>query len=142
MKTFLSRRAALRTMTAGATVATIASQLSRRVQAAEAAADLKGRVNHSVCRWCYRQVPLEDLGKAAREMGLRSIELLELKEIPVVQKYGLTCAMVSGIPGGIRQGLNRTENHDRIVAWFEETAPKVAALGCRNIICFSGDRAG
>lgn len=75
-------------------------------------------------------------------IGLRSIELLELKDIPVIKKYDLTCAMVSGVPGGITDGLNREANHEKIVAWFEEAAPKVAALGCKNIICFSGNRAG
>jgi hydroxypyruvate isomerase len=80
------------------------------------------------------------LAKAGPSIGLKSIELLEINDIPVVQKHGLTCAMVSGVPGGITEGLNRVENHDKIVAWFEEAAPKVAQLGCRNIICFSGNR--
>jgi hydroxypyruvate isomerase len=46
------------------------------------------------------------------------------------------------VPGGITQGLNRVENHDKIVAFFEATAPEVAKAGFRNIICFSGNRAG
>ena len=40
------------------------------------------------------------------------------------------------------QGLNRTENHDAIAQWFEATAPEVSKLGCRNVICFSGNRNG
>ena len=27
--------------------------------------------------------------------------------------------MVSGVPGGITKGLNRIENHDKIVEFFE-----------------------
>jgi len=87
-------------------------------------------------------VGLEDLAKAGKEMGLGSIELLELKDLPTVQKYGLTCAMVSGIPGGITKGLNRRQNHDAITAWFNDAAPQTAKLGCKNIICFSGNREG
>jgi hydroxypyruvate isomerase len=50
--------------------------------------------------------------------------------------------MVSGVPGGIEHGLNRAGNHDKIVKFFEETAPVVAEAGFKNIICFSGNRDG
>jgi hydroxypyruvate isomerase len=50
--------------------------------------------------------------------------------------------MVSGVPGGISKGLNRLENHDRIVEYFEKTTPIVANYGYPNIICFSGNREG
>ena len=132
----ISRRTAL------ASTAAAAAALSSRLKAADTASGLKGHINHSVCKWCYSGVALEDLAKEGVKMGLKSIELLEVKDIPTIQKYGLTCAMVSGVPGGITSGLNRLENHDKIVAWFEDAAPKVAALGCKNIICFSGNRAG
>ena len=103
---------------------------------------LLGRINHSVCRWCYGKIPLPDLCVAAKNMGLGSVELLTVKEIPVAREHGLTCAMVFGVPGGLTKGLNRLENHDAIVKFFEETAPQAAAMGCRNIIVFSGNRGG
>ncbi len=133
----LSRRSAL-VSSAAASVAALA----HRLQAADAASGSKGRINHSVCKWCYPRVELDALAKWGSENGLRSIELLEVQDIPTVQKHGLTCAMVSGIPGGISKGLNRIENHDAIVEWFEQAAPKTASIGCENIICFSGNRQG
>ncbi len=142
MKTSFTRRHALRHLAAGAVAASITGDLSRRIGAAEAVGGLKGRIRHSVCRWCYGKVALDDLCKASRDMGITSIDLLGLDEIPIAKKYDLTCAMVSGIPGGIGRGLNRVENHDGILKWFEEAAPKVAALGCVNVICFSGNRGG
>jgi len=137
----MSRRSAIATATS-AVAASAAASLGQRLYAAEAAIGSKGRIHHSVCKWCYPKIELEALAIAGKKFGLRSIELLEVKEIPTVQKHGLTCAMVSGIPGGITKGLNRVENHDAIAAWFEATAPAVAKLGCENIICFSGNRAG
>jgi len=137
----MSRRSAIATATS-AVAASAAASLGQRLSAAEAAIGSKGRIHHSVCKWCYPKIELEALAIAGKKFGLRSIELLEVKEIPTVQKHGLTCAMVSGIPGGITKGLNRVENHDAIAAWFEATAPAVAKLGCENIICFSGNRAG
>ncbi len=126
-----------------AVLSTVAS-LGQRLAAADAVAgeQLKGRINHSVCKWCYPKVSLEDLCQASKAMGLVSIELLEVKDFDTLKKHGLMCAMVSGVPGGINRGLNRLENHDKIVAFYEEVAPKVAAAGFKNIICFSGDRKG
>src|SRR5437868_12313843 len=80
--------------------------------------------------------------KAGKAMGLQSVELLETKDFPTLQKYNLHCAMVSGVPGGIVDGLNRLENHDKIVEFYEHTAPIVAKAGFKNIICFSGNRRG
>ncbi|HAV63418.1 MAG TPA: hydroxypyruvate isomerase [Verrucomicrobiales bacterium] len=142
MKPQLSRRSALKTMAGTAAVAAVAASLEQRLVAEDRAAGRRGNVNHSVCKWCYPKVSLEDLCVAGKEIGLKSIELLTLEEIPTVKKHGLTCAMVSGVPGGITRGLNRLENHDAILEWFANAAPRAAALECPQIICFSGNRAG
>jgi hydroxypyruvate isomerase len=137
----MTRRSALGKAAAGALAAGAAVSLQRRLEAAEAGG-LKGRVNHSVCKWCYREVPLDEFCVAAKEIGLRSVELLGVEDFPVLAKHGLVCAMVSGVPGGITRGLNRVEHHDEIVAFYEAAAPKVAGAGFKNIICFSGNRDG
>jgi hydroxypyruvate isomerase len=144
MKTKLSRRSALQTLTGGAAVLTAASSLSHRLSAANAAsgAKLKGRINHSVCKWCYGSIPLDEFCQAAKEMGLQSVELLSVNDFPTLKKYGLTCAVVSGVPGGIENGLNRVENHDKIVEFMEKTLPAVADFGAPTVICFSGNRKG
>jgi len=123
-------------------VVSVAASLSERFEAAEQAAGaaVKGRINHSVCKWCYGKIPLEDLCQAGKQMGLQSVELLEVSHFPTLKKHDLLCAMVSGVPGGIVDGLNRLENHDKIVEFYEQTAPVVAQAGFKNIICFSGNR--
>ena len=144
MKTKLSRRAAIRKIAGSAAVAAVAG-LAPRFAAAEealAASKLKGRINHSVCKWCYPKIELEDLCKAGKEIGLRSIDLLQTKDFPTLKKYDLTCAMVTGVPGDITKGLNRTENHDRIFAFMEQTLPASGEFGAPNVICFSGNRNG
>jgi hydroxypyruvate isomerase len=134
----MTRREALKT----AALATAATALSQRLNAADTAAgpDLKGRINHSVCKWCYEKIPLEDFCQAGKKMGLQSVELLTVDDFPTLKKHDLICAMVSGVPGGITKGLNRVENHDKIAEFFESTIPKVADAGFPNIICFSGNR--
>jgi len=144
MKTTLSRRSALKTLTAASAAAASTSALCPRSSAADppAGALLKGRVQHSVCKWCYGKLSLEEMCQAAKRIGLKSVELLTVSDFALLKKYDLVCAMVSGVPGGIAKGLNRLEHHDAIVRFYEETAPRVAEAGFQNIICFSGNRAG
>lgn len=143
MNTKLSRRSALGRIAGASAAAAVAANLSQRLIAADSAAPkLKGRINHSVCKWCYGRIPLDEFCKAGREMGLQSVELLEVKDFPTLKKYGLTCAVVSGVPGGITSGLNRIENHDKIVEFMELALPAAAEFGAPNVICFSGNRKG
>ncbi len=149
MKTPMTRRSALGKFAgSAAVVAATAASLQQRLAAADAAAGaaLKGRVNHSVCKWCYKNVELEDLCRAGKEMGLASVELLNPPDFPTLKKHGLTCAMVSnpvvdGL-GGIERAWNRIEHHDRLVGAYEQRIREVAEAGMTNLICFSGNRAG
>src|SRR5690606_22448595 len=102
--------------------------LSHRVHAGETAlpAHLKGRINHSVCKWCYADIPLEEFCKTAKEIGLTSVELLGPKEWPVLKRYGLTCAMPHGAGFGIERGFNDPSLHDDLVKSYEDIIPKVA----------------
>lgn len=144
MKTKLSRRSAIRKVTGGTVALATAASLSRRLQAADEAvgSKLKYRINHSVCKWCYGSIPLEEFCQAGKKIGLQSVELLVVDDFPTLKKHDLICAMVSGVPGGITEGLNRIEHHDKIVDFFEKTTPIVADHGYPNIICFSGNRKG
>lgn len=138
-----SRRNALKTMVAAS--GTLAGMsLAHRIEAAEAAltSALKGRVNHSVCRWCYNSIPLEELCQAAKNIGLSSIELTGPDEWPVLKKYGLTSAMPNGAGMGIEKGFNDPRYHDELVASYEAIIPKVHNAGLDQIICFSGNRNG
>ena len=130
----------------GLVAASAAVSLSSRLQAADTASGMKGRVNHSVCKWCYAKVPLEDLCKQAKDLGLNSIELLGPADWPTLKQYNLTCAMttnpvVDGL-GGIAKAFNRVEHHDKLVAAYEDWIPKAAEAGLTNVICFSGNRDG
>jgi len=110
-----------------------------------------GRIRHSACRWCYQDIPLEELCTAAVEIGLQSIELLMPHELPVLEKNGLACAMVSfptattpdGVEvGAIERAFNRLEHHDTLVAAYEPHLKAAAAAGASQVICFSGNRDG
>jgi hydroxypyruvate isomerase len=117
--------------------ASIALQRER----APAAPKKKGRIRHSVCRWCFGKVPLDDLCREVAAMGGSSVELLDEPDWGVPKKHGLVCAVANG-PGGIEEGWNRVEHHDVLLEKLVAILPKIAAAGIPNSIVFSGNRAG
>jgi hydroxypyruvate isomerase len=125
----------------------IGESLGNRLQAAENQMDTftKGKINHSACRWCYNDIPLDDFCKKGKEMGLSAIDLLEPSEWATANKYGLQASMGSTFPGQefhIKKGFNKLENHKILVEYYEDIIPKAAKAGLKTIICFSGNREG
>jgi len=104
-------------------------------------AKLKGSLKQSACRWCYRDIPLENLAKAGAEIGLKGIDLLAPNDWPVVKKYGLIPTMVTGA-GTIPDACNRKDLHDKLEKEFQTNIPRAAENGIPNVITFSGNRKG
>jgi hydroxypyruvate isomerase len=102
----------------------------------------KGRVKQSVSRWCYQQIPLDDLCASAAQMGLKAVDLLNLEEFQVPSRYGLICSMGYAGGGEIASAMNRVENHAKIEQAFRKNIPLAAKAGVPNVITFSGNRAG
>ncbi len=99
-----------------------------------------GRINQSVCKWCYKDIPLDELCAAAKKMGLKSVELLSVNKLETVKKHGLACAMVNSHP--IRRGLNNKKYQKGCVAKIRSGIDAAAEYGFPNVIAFSGNREG
>src|SRR5437667_9190942 len=110
MNTHITRRSALTRVASAAAAVAVSADLHHRLRAADdslSSGKLKNNVNHSVCKWCYGKIPLDDFCHSAKQIGLQSVELLTTEDFETLKKYDLACAMVSGVPGGITSGLNR-----------------------------------
>ena len=143
----MTRRTALRSIAGAAALASLSRARAAQSSSAASAAGIR----QSVCKWCFKDIPLDPFCAAAKEMGLESVELLNPEDFATVKKHGLVCAMVNapsaktpqGVTvGPIRKAWNRIEHHDTLVAAYEKRIPEVAAAGYENVICFSGDREG
>jgi hydroxypyruvate isomerase len=147
MKKHLTRRSVLKNIAGSAAFLSTAIALPSGAKAEILKEEwkeskLKGNVNHSACKWCYSKISLDDLCKAAKDMGMASIELLGPEEWPTLKKYGLTCAMPWGAHKSLERGFNDLTYHDELIASYENIIPKVANAGLDKIICFSGNRKG
>jgi len=103
---------------------------------------LKGNINHAVCRWCYNSIPLDDLCKSAKDIGIKGIDLVGPKDWPTLQQYGLYSSMCNGAELNLVDGFNDTQFHAKLIQNYTDMIPLVAKAGYKNLICFSGSRRG
>jgi hydroxypyruvate isomerase len=101
-----------------------------------------GRLRQSACRWCYKDISLDQLCQWGAQLGLGGIDLLEVAEFDVPRRYGLLCTMGYAGGGTIADALNRVENHAAIEAAFRKNIPLAAKASVPNVITFSGNRRG
>jgi hypothetical protein len=73
----------------------------RLAQAPAAPVKRKGRIKQSVSRWCYQQIPLDELCAKSAQMGLKAIDLLNSDEFEVPRLYGLICSMGRSSSSGV-----------------------------------------
>ena len=131
----------LKSAISGVTMASIPSTLWSE-QNAPTPTPRKGRIKQSVSRWCYQQIPLDELCAKSAQMGLKAIDLLNPDEFEVPRRYGLICSMGYAGGGEIESAMNRVINHAKIEESFRKLIPVAAKAGVPNVITFSGNRAG
>ncbi len=136
----LTRKQALKTMALGAAGSLALPNFAHAFSAL--APELKNNINHSVCKWCFPNVPLEEFVIASKEIGLKSVELLKSDEWPIAIKHGLTCAMGYATPIGLTKGFNDPTLHEQLLKDYSLSIPKAAEAGLKNLICFSGNTNG
>jgi hydroxypyruvate isomerase len=140
-----NRRAALKTiLTSTATVGAlgVAGARTQAEKPAESNKPLKNNIKQSVCRWCFQDMPLEQLCVAAKAMGIKAIDLVGPADWPTLKKHGLDSPMCNGAEINLTDGFNDPQFHARLQKQYAEMIPKVAAAGYTNLICFSGSRRG
>ena len=101
---------------------------------------LKGNINHSACRWCYNSIPLDELCRQAKTIGLKGIDLLKPSEWKTAFDAGLTCSMANPEEFSLTEGFNDPKNHAALQKTYEDLIRKAAEAGLKTIICFSGNR--
>ena len=99
-------------------------------------------IRHSVCRWTFPEMTLEDLAAACAKMGISGIDLLTPSEWDTVEKYGLKCSMATDSFASIEHGFNHPANHPELQEKYQKLISQASRQGINNVICFSGNRNG
>jgi hydroxypyruvate isomerase len=103
-----------------------------------------GRVKQSIAFWCFNSAGDKwDLPKTcgvAKELGCRSVELVDSKDWSVLQSQGLICAIApNGMPGApFVKGWNNPRYHEELLTRTKAMIDACVAAKFPNVIAFTG----
>ncbi|MEM8524890.1 MAG: TIM barrel protein [Bacteroidota bacterium] len=142
----MKRRDAIRNTALGLGAMSVASACNANTEAKEEQLEqktteaMKGNINHSVCRWCYNDIPLEKLCEGAQDIGIKSIELTVPSEWDLLKKHNLTCALGTHDKASLTEGFNNPKFHAALQETYIKLIDQAADGGIETIIVFSGNR--
>jgi len=146
MSTTFDRRTAIKGILAGTVTFGIPSDLLAFAHSPEALKlnlnTLKGKINHSVARWCFSDFDIETLCVEAKKIGITGIDLVGPKDWPILKKHNLVSTMCNGAELNLVDGFNDQKFHEQLIKNYTEMIPLVAKAGYKNLICFSGNKRG
>ncbi|KIN14114.1 TIM barrel protein [Vreelandella titanicae] len=145
MKRYLiDRRSLLRHSVTGAIGLAALSQIGSRTLADDMPSQraLKGNIHHSVARWTFDFLSLEELCQLSTELGITAIDLVGPEEWPVLQRYGLDSSMCNGAELSLEDGWGDTRFHSELIERYLHHIDLVSQAGYTNLICFSGNARG
>jgi hydroxypyruvate isomerase len=117
--------------------------LSFATSAAESKSlSLKGHIKHSVARWTYGDLSIEELCKVVNTIGFSAIDLVGPQDWPMLKRYGIDSSMCNGAEINLVDGWIHPQFHDELVERYTQHIDLVAAAGYTNLVCFSGNARG
>jgi hydroxypyruvate isomerase len=146
MKPQLPRRELLKQLAAGALGASVLGSgllLSGAAAAAPATAGaLKGNIRHSVSRWTYGDLSIEELCLLVKSLGFTAIDLVGPEDWPTLKKHGVDSSMCNGAELNLVDGWSDPKFHPELIKRYLKHIDLVAEAGYKNLICFSGNARG
>lgn len=144
----VSRREALRAGLSLSAGVFAGAALPGRLRAEEAGTNTpavrNGRIRQVLVSWPYmafgERWSLERLCRASAELGCEGIELVGPDEWPVMQRFGLVCALATnGMPDPpFEKGLNNPRYSTEVIARTEQRIEECAEAGVPSVIAFTG----
>ena len=105
-------------------------------------AALKGNIRHSVARWTFNFLTLEELSLVVRRLGFSAIDLVGPKEWHILKQHGVDSSMCNGAELNLEDGWGDSRFHQPLIERYREHIDLVADAGYKNLICFSGNKRG
>jgi hydroxypyruvate isomerase len=98
-----------------------------------------GRLKQSICQWCFQKHwNIEELCRVAKQLGCPSVELVDPKDWPVLQKHGLVCAIA--LSHWFDKGMNNPKYQEMCLDKLRTAIDACAAHGFPNVLTFTGFR--
>ncbi|MEC9124311.1 MAG: TIM barrel protein [Verrucomicrobiota bacterium] len=142
MKT--TRRTAIKSA-AGSTLAIAGlSATSTQAQAPKGKANPKfrvknGRIKQSIMGWTFKPMPVPELARLSKEVGLVAMEGISRDHYPLLKKLDLDVSLLGS--HGFKKGPVDPKNHDECLAKLTEAIEVCAGAGYKRVITFTGMKA-
>lgn len=88
--------------------------------------------------WTYNFMPVADLARLCKEIGLVAMEGIDSKHYPMIRELGLSVSLVSS--HGFAKGPFNSANHEFVEKELREAIDLAVSVGCPNVITFTGMR--
>ncbi len=137
-----NRRTLLKNIALGASVAITSPAMSLAKNFSDKKNyTLKGNINHSVSRWTFGYLSLDDLCKAVKDIGFNAIDLMGPKDWPTLQQHGIYSSMCyTAGDNNLYNGLDNPIYHNQLIKEYLDVIPIMAKAKYKNLICFSGKK--
>ena len=109
-----------------------------------AAAPKRNPIRQSVMAsvWTGTKLTFEERCQVLSRIGYKAVDLPTAEQVPILKKYGLAPAMMTGTGTSFQDGLIRKELHGKFEDAFRAGIDMCADLGCPNLIALPGERRG
>ncbi len=138
----LDRRSLLRGAVASAFGITSLSALGALAKKPGNSTPLKGNIRHSVARWTYDFLSVEELCQLVKRIGFSAIDLIGPGEWHILKKHGVDSSMCNGAEPSLEEGWGNAEHHTALIESYRKHIDLVGEAGYKNLICFSGNARG
>ena len=136
-RSMLARTAGMGAATAMAFTLSSCAAANKRASGKRAAT--KGRIKQSIVYWCFEKYwTVEQTCRIAKQLGCKSVELVEPKDWPILKKYGLVCALNGS--HWFDKGMNNPKYHDMCLGKIRDSIDACSDYGFPNVITFTGSR--
>lgn len=103
---------------------------------------LKRNIHHSVARWTFNFLSLEELCLVVRRLGFSAIDLVGPSEWHILKQHDVDSSMCNGAELNLEDGWGDARFHKPLIESYRKHIDLVSEAGYKNLICFSGNARG
>ena len=98
-----------------------------------------GRIKQSIMGWTFKPMPVPELARLSKEVGLVAMEGISKDHYPLLKKLDLDVSLLGS--HGFKKGPVDPKNHDECLAKLTEAIELCAGAGYKRVITFTGMKA-
>ncbi len=95
-----------------------------------------GHIRQSIMAWTFQPMPMPELARHCRDIGLVAMEGLASSHYPMMKELGLKVSLVGS--HGFTKGPTDPAHHPECIAKLREGIDTAVAWGCGRVITFTG----